>query len=87
MAMTDHTTPAAPVIWGDTPVKRIWPADRRSLQRSTDRRSPLRQAQRQALVRLRLIEFVAAEHLPPDLMQELTSAIDGVIDIVRGDHP
>jgi hypothetical protein len=38
-------------------------------------------------VSLRLIEFVAAEHLPPDLMQELTSAIDGVIDIVRGDHP
>lgn len=84
--MTDDTNPNAPVIWGDTPVKRIWPDDRRSLQRGTDRRTPLQQAQRQALVRLRLAEFVAAEHLPPDLMQELTAAIDGVIDIVRGDH-
>ena len=31
-----------------------------------------------------LAEFVAADHLPPDLMQELTAAIDGVVAIVRG---
>ena len=87
MAMTDHTTPNAPVVWGDTPVKRIWPADRRSLPRSTDRRTPLRAADREALWRLRLIEFRCAYHLPVDFMQELTAAINGVIDIVRGDHP
>ena len=36
---------------------------------------------RQALVRL--AEFLCAEHLPGDLMQELTAAIDGVIDLLR----
>lgn len=49
-----------------------------------DRRRPDSLPTRQALVRLRLAEFVAADHLPPDLMQELTAAIDGVVAIVRG---
>ena len=57
---------------------------RRLAANPADRRSPDGQATRQALVRLRLAEFVAADHLPPDLMQELTAAIDGVVDIVRG---
>lgn len=71
MAMTEHTS----IVWGDTPAQRAWPRERRSAQRQGDRA---------ALVRLRLAEFVAAEHLPADLMQELTAAIDGVVDIVRG---
>lgn len=79
MAMTEQITPyATAIVWGDTTA---------SHSRFRERRTPQRQADRQALVRLRLIEFVAADHLPPDLMQELTAAIDGVITIVRGDHP
>lgn len=50
----------------------------------TDRRRPDSLAKRQALVRLRLAEFSAADHLPTDLMRELTAAIDGVVAIVRG---
>ena len=50
----------------------------------TDRRRPDGLTKRQALVRLRLVEFSAADHLPTDLMQELTAAIDGVVAIVRG---
>lgn len=49
-----------------------------------DRRSPQRRADRRALMRLRQAEFVAADYLPADLMQELTAAIDGVVAIVRG---
>lgn len=75
MAMLTDTT-TAPIVWGDSPALRIGPRERRN---------PLRQAARQALVRLRLAEFVAADHLPPDLMQELTAAIDGVVAILRGD--
>ena len=48
-----------------------------------ERRNPLQFPARQALVRLRLAEFLCAEHLPTGLMQELTAAIDGVIDLLR----
>lgn len=48
-----------------------------------ERRLPYQVPLRQALVRLRLSEFVAADYLPPDLMQELTAAIDGVVQTVR----
>ena len=51
---------------------------------AADQRTAAGLPQRQALVRLRLIEFVAADYLPPDLMQELTASIDGVIEIIRG---
>ena len=76
MAMTEQITPyAAPIVWGDTPAQRIWPGDRRA---------PQQFATRAALVRLRMAEFKAADHLPPDLMQEFTAAIDRVVDIIRG---
>ena len=48
-----------------------------------ERRQPHQFPLRFALLRLRLIEFAAADHLPPDLMQELTAAIEGVVQIVR----
>ena len=48
-----------------------------------DRRHPQHVPLRQALVRLRLSEFVAADYLPPDIMQELTAAIDGVVQTAR----
>ena len=69
------TPDTASIVWGATPAPHLGPRDRRT---------PQHQATRAALVRLRLAEFVAADHLPPDLMQELTAAIDGVIDIIRG---
>lgn len=48
-----------------------------------DRRRPDSLPTRHALVRLRLAEFAAADYLPPDIMQELTASIDGVVAIVR----
>ena len=57
---------------------------RRLAANPADRRCPDGQATRQAHQRLRLAEFSATNHLPTDLMQELTAAIDGVVDIVRG---
>ena len=50
-----------------------------------DRRTESGKDKRKALVRLRLAEFVAAEYLPPDIMQELTAAIDGVVELLRTD--
>lgn len=54
-------------------------------QATPERRGPQGWSTRRALTRLRLAEFVAADHLPPDLIQELTAAIDGVVAILRGD--
>ena len=50
-----------------------------------DRRTESGKDKRKALVRLRLIEFVAAEYLPPDIMQEMTAAIDGAAELLRTD--
>lgn len=50
----------------------------------TERREPHGFAARQALVRLRLAEFMAADYLPTELMHELTAAIDGVVQLARG---
>ena len=50
-----------------------------------DRRTESGKDKRQALVRLRLSEFVAAEYLPPDIMQEMTAAIDGAVELLRVD--
>ena len=51
----------------------------------TERRTESGKDKRKALVRLRLAEFVAAEYLPPDLMQEMTAAIDGAVELLRTD--
>ena len=76
MAMTEQITPyAAPIVWGDTPAQRIWPGERRD---------PREYEKRATLMRLRQAEFLAADYLPTDLMQELTAAIGGVVDIIRG---
>ena len=40
-------------------------------------------ATRCAITRLRLIEMRAADWLPDDEMREMTSAIDGVVDLLR----
>lgn len=72
------TTDTRPILWGN-----IAPA---LLQWTGDRRSADNQAARQTLVRLRLAEFAAADYLPPDLMQELTAAVDSVVDVLRGGH-
>ena len=80
--MTEQITPyAAPIVWGDTnsPAAQTVFVDSRA-----QRRNPHGWPLRQALLRLRLVEFAAADQLPTDLMQELTAAIDGVIDIIRG---
>ena len=50
-----------------------------------DRRTESGKDKRQALVRLRLAEFVSAEYLPPDIMQEMTAAIDGAVELLRTD--
>ena len=50
-----------------------------------ERRTESGKDKRIALVRLRLAEFVAAEYLPPDLMQEMTAAIDGAVELLRTD--
>lgn len=68
-------THATPIVWGDTLAKP---------SAQPERRSPQRRADRRALMRLRQAEFVAADYLPADLMQELTCAIDGVVAILRG---
>lgn len=51
------------------------------------RQSPARDrrtdhATRQTVTMLRLCEAKAADYLPPDMMQELTGAIDGVVDLL-----
>lgn len=38
---------------------------------------------RSALVHLRIVEFKAADHLPEDLMLEMTAAIDKLIAELR----
>ena len=42
---------------------------------------------RAAMLRLRLVESLSAEYLPSELMQELTAAIDGVVDLLRKPDP
>ena len=51
---------------------------------ASERREPHGFAARQALVRLRLAEFMAADYLPTELMHELTASIDGVVQLARG---
>jgi len=51
------------------------------------RESPVRDrrtdhATRQTVTMLRLCEAKAADYLPPDMMQELTGAIDGVVGLL-----
>ena len=48
-----------------------------------ERRDPEKHATRAALLRLRIVEFKSAEYLPPDLMQEFTDALVGVIALQR----
>lgn len=51
--------------------------------RADERRLARSHTQRAALLRLRLIEALAAPQLPAHLAQELTAAIQGVIDLAR----
>ena len=71
---------ASPTPWPPTAP----PASDSLPDSANDRREPHGCAARQALVRLRLAEFMAADHLPTELMRELTAAIDGVVQLARG---
>ena len=48
-----------------------------------DNDSRIDHAMRSAILMLRIAEFKAAEHLPDDIMRELTAAIDSVVREVR----
>lgn len=80
----DVTTLTAQAALYNPDVRRWAEAPLRPRYNPADQRTPAGLPQRQALMRLRLIEDKASAHLPPDLMQELTASIDGVVEIIRG---
>ena len=51
----------------------------------TERRTESGKDKEQSIDRLRISEFVAADYLPPDIMQEMTAAIDGAVELLRTD--
>ena len=73
--MTERTPTYASNAWIAAQAIQPWP---------DERRDPEKHATRAALLRLRIVEFKSADYLPPDLMQEFTQAIDGVVNLVRG---